>query len=102
MRDANWAARWQRLRAANERLAHFPPIDAIRFAGRYWVSDGHNRVALALYEGQPEIDANVTELHLPGERTQPAGSLVGLLEESREGARPFRTSSVPSDRDAEG
>ena len=29
---------------------------------RYWVVDGHNRVALALYTGQVGIDANVVEL----------------------------------------
>jgi hypothetical protein len=65
-RGANWSARWQRLRAANDRLAILPPIDVVRYAGTYWVLDGHNRVALALYTGQIAIDANVVELVPPG------------------------------------
>jgi hypothetical protein len=65
-RGANWSGRWQRLRAASDRLAILPPIDVVRYADRYWVLDGHNRVALALYGGQIEIDANVVELVPPG------------------------------------
>jgi hypothetical protein len=85
MRTSDWQARWKRLREANERLAQLPPIDVYQYGGRYWVMDGHNRVALALLEDQPEIDANVTELHLPGTRpTTRAGNLAPLLEESRE------------------
>src|SRR5918994_4013273 len=41
-RGANWSGRWQRLRAAHERLANLPPIDVVKFADRYWVVDGHN------------------------------------------------------------
>jgi hypothetical protein len=84
MRTPDWRGRWQRLRDANERLAQLPPIDAYQFGDRYWVTDGHNRVALALYEDQPEIDANVTELHVPGTRPVRAGALAPLLGESRE------------------
>ena len=58
-RTKNWQARWQRLRKAQDRLAVLPPIDVFKFGGRYWVVDGHNRVALALYGGQVAIDANV-------------------------------------------
>ena len=65
-RSSNWSARWQRLRAASDRLAILPPIDVVRYKDRYWVLDGHNRVALALYAGQIEIDANVVELVPPG------------------------------------
>jgi hypothetical protein len=61
-RSQNWAARWQRMRAAIDRLAVLPPIDAVLYAEGYWVLDGHNRVAAALYTGQVEIDASVTEL----------------------------------------
>jgi hypothetical protein len=84
MRTPDWRARWRRLQHANERLAQLPPIDVLQYGDRYWVMDGHNRVALALYEDQPEIDANVTELHRPGTRPATAGLLAPLLEESRE------------------
>jgi hypothetical protein len=83
LRTGDWAARWQRLGWANERLAYLPPIDVVRYGDRYWVLDGHNRVALALYEDQPEIDANVVDLHLRGEPIQRAGALAPLLEEAR-------------------
>jgi len=83
-RSRNWAGRWQRLRSGNDRLAHLPPIDVLRYGDRYWVTDGHNRVALGLYEGQIGIDANVTDLHLPGQPIEPAGALAPLLEETRE------------------
>ena len=104
MRTANWRGRWQRLRQANERLAQLPPIDVLQFGDRYWVTDGHNRVALALYEDQPEIDANVTELHLPGTRPAQAGLLAPLLEESRDAenaAFPRRAASVPEPPESE-
>jgi hypothetical protein len=61
-RSLNWQGRWQRIRGASERLVVLPPIDVVRFDNRYWVVDGHNRVAAALYNGQLEIDANVVEL----------------------------------------
>lgn len=83
LRTGDWAGRWQRLGWANERLAYLPPIDVVRYGDRHWVVDGHNRVALALYEDQPEIDANVVDLHLPGEPIQHAGALAPLLEEAR-------------------
>jgi hypothetical protein len=82
-RSGNWRARWQRLREANEQLAVLPPIDVVKFDGGYWVIDGHNRVALALYAGQPEIDATVVEL-VPegGTTTEPRGSLAATSTES--------------------
>jgi hypothetical protein len=83
-RGRNWTARWQRLRQAQDRLAVLPPIDVVKFADHYWVEDGHNRVALALYSGQLEIDANVTELVPPGgQRTEPILSLASSAAESR-------------------
>jgi hypothetical protein len=83
-RGANWSARWQRLRAASDRLAILPPIDVIRYGGRYWVLDGHNRVALALYGGQIEIDANAVELVPPGGSTSLAAASLELV--MREGS----------------
>lgn len=67
-RGKNWMARWQRLRKAQDHLTILPPIEAVKHGGRYWVVDGHNRVGLALYAGQPEIDASIVELVAPGER----------------------------------
>jgi len=83
-RGPNWAARWQRLRAANDRLVDLPPIDVVKYKGGYWVTDGHNRVALAKYTGQLDIDANVTELVPPGRRrTETIDSLAPIVEASR-------------------
>jgi hypothetical protein len=65
-RTTNWQGRWQRIREALDRLTVLPPIDLVRYADRYWVLDGHNRVAAALYAGQVGIDANVVELVPPG------------------------------------
>jgi hypothetical protein len=85
-RGSNWAARWNRLRQANDRLESLPPIDVIKYDGAYWVSDGHNRVALAKYVGQDVIDASVVELVPPGERrTEPLGELGPILEANRAG-----------------
>jgi hypothetical protein len=81
-RSHNWEARWQRVRDAVERLAVLPPIDVIKYSDCYWVNDGHNRVAAALYAGQVEIDADVTELRTPGTSGEPAGSLVSSLVDS--------------------
>jgi hypothetical protein len=84
-RSENWNARWQRLRSAADRLTILPPIDVVRFGDRYWVLDGHNRVASALYGGQLSIDANVTDLRLPGEgRSEPPSSLAAQVEEHRD------------------
>ena len=83
-RSQNWAARWQRIRAAIDRLTILPPIDVVLYGEGYWVLDGHNRVAAALYGGQVEIDANVTELVPPGGApTQRAGSLASNVMDGR-------------------
>ena len=57
---------------------------SFKFGDRYWVVDGHNRVALALYGGQVAIDANVIELVPLGERrTEPISSLAPSVAASR-------------------
>lgn len=82
LRSRDWAARWQRIERAVDRLRVLPPIDVIHAAGSYWVVDGHNRVAAALYHGQLEIDALVRGLPLPGQRPEaPSGSLAAMLVE---------------------
>ena len=83
-RGLNWTGRWQRLRQAADRLAILPPIDVLRYADRYWVVDGHNRVGLGLYAGQVGIDANVVELVPPGGRaSERSGALAAVLTDSR-------------------
>ena len=85
MRSLNWKARWQRLRQAQEALAILPPIDVVKFDDRYWVVDGHNRVALALYGNQSEIDASVTELVPMGQtRTEPISTLEAEVDATRD------------------
>jgi len=84
-RSDNWKGRWQRLRSAADRLVILPPIDVVRFGDRYWVLDGHNRVASALYGGQLSIDANVTDLRLPGESaSEPPSSLAAQFSDHRD------------------
>jgi hypothetical protein len=66
LRGANWRARWQRLTRAVDRLDMLPPIDVVQVGEDYWVEDGHNRVAAALAAGAIDIDADTTQLLLPG------------------------------------
>jgi hypothetical protein len=83
-RGGNWLARWQRLNRAQDSLAILPPIEVVKHGGRYWVIDGHNRVGLALYTGQPEIDATIVEHVMPGERrSEPVLELAPTLSGSR-------------------
>jgi len=86
LRGPNWQSRWQRLRAAHERLDMLPPIDVFQTDDGYWVVDGHNRVALARAVGQDDIDASVTHLHLPGssDADVPHGPLETVLADSRD------------------
>jgi hypothetical protein len=83
LRSANWKARWQRIRAAVDRLQALPPIEVLQTSDGYWVVDGHNRVAAAKVVGQVAIDAVVRAVQLPGEpRLRPSGSLAAVLEGS--------------------
>lgn len=65
-RSPNWHGRYGRVRRALDRLAILPPVDLVKYGDEYWVEDGHNRVAAALYNGQQDIDAVVRELRQPG------------------------------------
>ena len=105
-RTTNWKGRWQRLGRASDTLAILPPIDVLRVGDGYWVVDGHNRVAMALYNGQASIDADVVDLVDPdGPRSEPAESFASLVEDSRElrsavsRASPRRMTDSDPDRD---
>jgi hypothetical protein len=102
-RSDNWAARWQRLGRAADTLATLPAIDVLRYGDKYWVLDGHNRVAMALYRGQASIDADVTDLVDPAAHpTDPPESVASLVDDSRQiraavsRARPVPGSDPPA------
>ena len=79
-RSRNWASRWQRILNAIDNLAILPPVDLVRYDGKYWVLDGHNRIAAAHHVGQVEVDANVTELVPPGQNpSERPGNLAAML-----------------------
>ena len=84
LKSLNWENRWQRIRDAQDRLAILPPIDVLQTPEGYWVTDGHNRVAAALYGGQDDIDASVTHVHLPNadDAEVRTGALTTVLEDS--------------------
>ncbi|MDP8903817.1 MAG: hypothetical protein M3N29_00625 [Chloroflexota bacterium] len=85
LRGEDWRARWQRLLRGIDELVNLPPVDLIKFGEDYWVVDGHNRVAAALYTGQVGLDANVLEARLPGLAVDPPGAgIAPYLETSRE------------------
>jgi hypothetical protein len=91
LRGRNWDARWRRITAATERLEVLPPVELIKLGDEYFVADGHNRMAAAMAAGAVEIDADVTELVVPGAQSGPlpssiSSSLVGT-EELRQAAR---------------
>jgi len=85
LRGANWSGRWQRINRAMDQLTMLPPLDLVQVGEDYYVVDGHNRVAAARRADAVEIDADVTQLLLPGV-TRPrqalvdASSLVGTEE----------------------
>jgi hypothetical protein len=96
-RGKNWNSRWARLKRSQDHLAILPPIDVLKHADRYWVVDGHNRVGLALYAGQPEIDAEIVELVRPGERrSEPILTLAPIVTGSL-ALRTAGTGDRPSD-----
>jgi hypothetical protein len=100
-RSDDWRGRWQRIVRAVEGLVDLPPIEVLKFADRYWVVDGHNRVAAALYSGQEAIDAVVAELRLPGLPAKRGPTAIApYLEGSRDlraagSGRLTRTTTFP-------
>ena len=104
-RGSDWRARWHRIRTAVARMEPLPPVDLQKFDGRYWVVDGHNRVAAALYEGQLTVDAVVQEVVSPG--APPPSERASLALEVAEGtairtAATGQQASLELRRDLEG
>ena len=102
-RSDDWRSRWQRILRGIDELAPLPPVELVKFGDEYWVVDGHNRVAAALYTGQFEIDAIVQELRLPGMRREPPQLIAPVLEGSLDlrnagQGRFSRTATRPADR----
>lgn len=85
LRGENWRSRWQRITRAMDRLVTLPPVDLVQVGDEYYVADGHNRVAAALQADAVEIDADVTQLIVPGvtapgQSSVTASGLVGEAE----------------------
>lgn len=98
LRGANWDARWQRILTAMNRLAILPPVELLQVGDEYWVVDGHNRIAAALRTGAAAVDADVTELIVPGVAAEghfaAAGpSLLGSEELRQAGEGRFSATS---------
>ena len=84
-RGENWGGRWRRIREAHTKLQPLPPVDLVKYDGDYWVMDGHNRVAAALYSNGVGLDAMVTELvPLDGQTSERPGTLLPYLGETGE------------------
>ena len=66
LRGRNWQGRWQRITRATDDLSVLPAVELLQVGDDYYVSDGHNRVAAAREAGAVAVDADVTELILPG------------------------------------
>ena len=72
LRGRNWEARWQRIKRAVDALSILPAVELMKVGDEYYVADGHNRVAAALQAGAVAVDADVTELAVPGVATSVA------------------------------
>ena len=62
LRGSHWKNDWRRVLDAQEKLAILPPVDLIKVDARYFVIDGHKRVAAARRVGGV-VDAVVVELY---------------------------------------
>ena len=91
LRGTNWRGRWQRMTRALDELAILPPVELVQVGDDYYVVDGHNRVASARLAGAAEIDADVTQLIVPGvtrpgQATLDTTSLIGAAEVRQAGS----------------
>jgi hypothetical protein len=66
LRGRNWQGRWQRIKRATDSLSMLPAVELMKVGEDYFVADGHNRVAAAREAGAVAVDADVTELVVPG------------------------------------
>jgi hypothetical protein len=66
LRGRNWNARWQRIQSATKKLSILPAVELVQVGDEFYVADGHNRVAAAIRNGAAAVDADVTELVVPG------------------------------------
>ena len=60
--DERSRGRFQALVLALREGQALPPIEAYRLHGRYWIADGHHRVAVARALGEESIAAYVTDI----------------------------------------
>ena len=60
-RSKHWRDNWRRMLQAQERDVPMPPVQLIKLGQRYFVVDGHKRVAYARRVGAA-LDATVVEL----------------------------------------
>ena len=68
-------ARWERIALAHRTGRSLPPIAVLHAPDGYYVVDGRHRVSVALAHGRDDIDAYVTELHVPATpQRRPAGA----------------------------
>jgi hypothetical protein len=75
LRGRNWQGRWQRIRRATSDLSVLPAVELVQVGSDYYVADGHNRVAAAREAGAVAVDADVTELVLPGVDRAPEANI---------------------------
>ena len=70
------SARWERIALAHRTGRSLPPISVLHAPDGYYVVDGRHRVSVAFAHGRDDIDAYVTELHVPAtpERRRPAAA----------------------------
>jgi hypothetical protein len=105
LRGTNWEGRWQRIARATDRLEVLPPVELVQVGDDYFVVDGHNRIAAARRADAAEIDADVTQLLVPGitqpgQATLDASALIGAEEVRLAGqGRLSRTVAQPSATD---
>jgi hypothetical protein len=66
LRGRNWQGRMQRIRLATDDLSILPAVELLKVGNDYYVADGHNRIAAALEADGVAMDADVTELLIPG------------------------------------
>jgi hypothetical protein len=64
LRTAHWKDDWRRILDAQDNMVALPPVDLLKVGSRYFIVDGHKRVAAARRVGAA-VDAIVVELRLP-------------------------------------